>query len=167
MATSTTHVDTRLTEQLLILSRRRGFIFNWVLRCTAMMRGEQNDGLSRDPGAGRGTHIGDVPPSRPPFPGHILAPETLLFKPFSSSRDAPYPTLFFWTKDLLFKTNFCRFWLNFTTLTHNFSKFRSGEPSFKPKNKFRRPYLWKPERHIPTRTYGFCWLPLPGSPHGH
>ena len=35
---------------------------------------------------GGGTHIGrwygDVPPSRPPFSGHISAPETHLFKPF-------------------------------------------------------------------------------------
>ena len=73
-----------------------------------------------------GTHIGrwyvNMPPSRPPFSGHILAPETHLFKRFSHSRD---PLGFM--KNLVFQDRI----------------FCSGDPSFKPQNQFWSPF-WRP-----------------------
>ena len=56
-----------------------------------------------------------VPPSRPPFPGQILAPETHLFKPWAP--ETP-PGFFFFKTCFSTWTNFCRL---------------SGNSSFKPK----------------------------------
>ena len=77
-----------------------------------------------------------------PFSCHILAPETHLFKPFSSSGD---PHLDFLKKILYFKTNFGWF---LAPETHILAKIRYGDPSFKLKNQFQRRYFWKPLRHI-------------------
>ena len=68
-------------------------------------------------GTQSGRWYGDVPPSRPPFSGLLLAPETRLFKPSSSPRDSTSIE-----KSCIFKTNFYWFWLNFSSWDTNFSK---------------------------------------------
>ena len=82
------------------------------------------------------------------------APETHLFNPFSRSWD---PTWIFW-KNLAFQDQFSPIVSSQDT---NFSKNLSGDPSFKPKNQFRRPYFWKPGRRVPTKIFG-DYPPPPG-----
>ena len=86
-----------------------------------------------------------------------------LFRPFFHSGDPPFQALFqlqslhlnFWRKKRsIFKLNFLRFWLNFSSWDTYFSinPFRrSTLLSSKKKNPFRRPYFWKSGWHIPTK----------------
>ena len=103
---------------------------------------------------GGGTLIGscyeDVPPSRPPFSGHFLAPETHHFKPFSSSRDG---TSIFWKNFAFLIPIFTDFGQILATETKNFAKFIPETPVSSQKNQFCRPYFWKPGRYIPTQIF--------------
>ena len=73
------------------------------------------------------------------------------FKAFSRSGD---PTWIFWKKSWHFKINFCKFFE-----TQILAKICSRDPSLNPppkkKKQFRRPYFWKPGRHVgPTQIFG-------------
>ena len=96
---------------------------------------------------GGGTHIGrwykDVPPSRPPFSGHFLALEIHLSKSFSSSRD---PTSIFLKKNLAFQDHFLPILPKMLAPeTQILAKIHSGDPIFRPKTKFWRPYFCHPK----------------------
>ena len=75
-----------------------------------------------------GTHnrkwYGDVPPSRPSFSGHMLAPATHLSKPFSSSRD---PTCIF-GKNLAFQDHILAISTKFESWDTNFGKILFLKP---------------------------------------
>ena len=106
------------------------------------------------PGWEGGTHFerwqGDVPPLRPAFSGHFLAPETHFFKPFSSSRD---PTSICGKNPCIFKTKFCWILPNFSSRDTKFTKHLFLRPQFRAQNQFWRPDFRKAGRHIPTQIF--------------
>ena len=63
------------------------------------------------------------------------------------------PLLFFWIKKDAFLAQFSLILAKFQLLRHKFEqKICSQDPSFQPKNHFRKSYFWKPGRHRPIRT---------------
>ena len=87
--------------------------------------------------------------------------KTSFFRPHFSSRNPPFQALFQlqrphfqFLKNLAFQDQFL---LILTKLlapeTQLLATFYSGDPSFKQKNKFRRPYFWKPGQYTPTQIF--------------
>ena len=80
-------------------------------------------------------------------------PRDPLFRPIFCSEDPPFkpffqlqrPHFYFLEKKCIFKPNFLRFWLNFSSWDTHFSENLFPRP--------QDPYFWKPGRHIPTKNY--------------